>query len=256
MKHRHKRPAVVSDVDGTLVRKSLAEYLMRQLALEGVISPDVAKECQKKRRAYQRREIPYHEWVEHEVAERNRFLPGKSVSRVEFAARVAVHRKGKHLHEFTRDLLRHAAEKGWGRALITGSPEEVVAPFAHGIGVEIFVATHLPKQDGYYVVGRAIDGCHDKRTAILQLAETHNFDLESSVAIGDGMADVGMFKAVKFPICFNPTKDLQVYARECGWPIVIERKGVTFAFRPNAHGRLVETDLKDVLPPSLAECFV
>lgn len=106
--------------------------------------------------------------------------------------------------------------------IVSASPEEVVRPLAHYIGVDDVIATRARVDDlgrytgevEVYVYGE------EKAEQIRRLARAENIDLTASFAYSDSATDVPMLEAVGHPHAVNPDRELREAAEERGWPIL------------------------------------
>jgi HAD superfamily hydrolase (TIGR01490 family) len=106
--------------------------------------------------------------------------------------------------------------------IVSASPEEVVRPLAHYIGVEDVIATRAAVDErgrytgevDFYAYGEA------KVEAMRRLATTEDIDLAGSYAYSDSATDIPMLEAVGHPHAVNPDRDLREAAEQHGWPIL------------------------------------
>lgn len=248
---------VFFDVDGTLVRWQLFADYVEAMARYGLFPRIVTAMAEDGLRAYKEREGRFRVFVERQVEayQSGGRMRGIRVSDAEWVAKKLIEKKGKRVHVFTRELALAAADVGMRRALISGSPVEVVRAFAEAFGISIYLGSEHPHFNGVFTGGEAKEWVKDKCAAVSHLVRVHDFDLTGAVAIGDSTSDVDMFECALYPVCFNPTRDLLAVARARCWPVVIERKDVRAIFVPDEHGRLAEATCSDILPVMLAEAL-
>lgn len=104
--------------------------------------------------------------------------------------------------------------------IVSSSPEEIVAPLAHMLRVDRWIATRPTIEDGKYTGGLDFYayGPH-KAEAMKSLAEELGLDLDASFAYSDSVTDLPMLERVGNPVVVNPDKDLRRIAEERGWKI-------------------------------------
>lgn len=106
--------------------------------------------------------------------------------------------------------------------IVSASPEEVVRPLAHYIGVEDIIATRSKVDARGRYTGEVEVYAYAEEKAVLmrRLAETEQIDLSESYAYSDSATDMPMMEAVGHPHAVNPDKELREAAEELGWPIL------------------------------------
>ncbi len=126
------------------------------------------------------------------------------------------------------DLIRFHQNAGRRVFIISASPEEIVLPLAHYLGVDEAVATR-PQLDEHGKYTGEVDFYSYgpfKAEAILELAERQGIDLDASYAYSDSATDLPMLEVVGHPVAVNPDRELARAARERGWEIRQFRTGV------------------------------
>ncbi len=249
--------AVVFDWDGTVLRWPLFYHLFEESVAQNVLTRIMLTHVEQARLEYKRRKAPYKDFerIAVQVFYYEDRLEGVRVADLERVARLVVESKGEEVYVFTRELARAAADVGAIRAVISGSPIEVVQPSAATVGISICLGTEMERNGAVYT-GKVKWQCVDKKDeAIRALAAKHGFRLDATVAIGDSMGDAKMLAEVRYPLCFKPPRELKELARKKGWPIVSEEKDSIEISRPNERGRFEEASLDDVLPPRLAQAM-
>lgn len=120
------------------------------------------------------------------------------------------------------DLLREHRDAGRLVVLVSASPEEIVQPLAHHLGVHLAIASRARIDvDGRYTgeVERYAYGPH-KAAAIEELAAARGIDLSRSWAYSDSATDEPMLRAVGHPVAVNPDRELARLAAAEGWPVL------------------------------------
>ena len=119
------------------------------------------------------------------------------------------------------DLIREHREAGRRVFIVSASPEEIVAPLAHHLGVHEAIATRAEIDDHGRYTGR-VDfysyGPH-KAEAMREIAATRGIDLDASYAYSDSATDIPMLEAVGHPVAVNPDRELARVAAEREWEV-------------------------------------
>ena len=106
--------------------------------------------------------------------------------------------------------------------IVSSSPEEIVKPLGHYLGIDDVIATRAKVDaDGrytgeleFYAYGET------KADAVRALAAEGVVDLAESYAYSDSFTDTPLLEAVGHPVAVNPDRELRRHAEEQGWPIV------------------------------------
>lgn len=117
-----------------------------------------------------------------------------------------------------------AEHKAAGRivAIVSASPEEIVAPLGEFLGVDRALGTRARIDDEGKYTGLVDFYCAGpfKPVAMAALAQELDIDLSKSYAYSDSATDIPMMEAVGFPVAVNPDRVLARLAKERDWPIV------------------------------------
>ena len=108
-------------------------------------------------------------------------------------------------------------------ALISGTPEFLIKPLAHFLGVPNVLAAKLEtNEDGY--TGRILAPYpygEGKRCLLQTFAESHGVNLSQSYAYGDSPGDIQVLEAVGHPLVVNPIRGMARIARRHRWPMAL-----------------------------------
>ncbi|MDH3730831.1 MAG: HAD-IB family hydrolase [Acidimicrobiia bacterium] len=117
--------------------------------------------------------------------------------------------------------------------IISASPEEIVRPLAHYIGVDEVIATRAKTDSAGRYTGELTFYAYgeDKATEVKRLAEQDGIDLSASFAYSDSMTDLPLLESVGNPTAVNPDKDLRKIADERGWPVIEFKRQVSLRTR-------------------------
>jgi HAD superfamily hydrolase (TIGR01490 family) len=119
------------------------------------------------------------------------------------------------------ELIREHSQAGRRVFIISASPEEVVAPLAHYLGVDEAIATRARiDAEGRYTgeVEFYSYGPH-KASAMRRVADAQGIDLDASYAYSDSATDLPMLEVVGHPVVVNPDRELARVATHRGWEV-------------------------------------
>ncbi len=118
-------------------------------------------------------------------------------------------------------LIEQHHSEGRDVVIVSTSGAEVVEPIGEMLGADRVIATVMVQEDGRYTgeIDFYAYGAN-KATAIVELAEAEDYDLDSSYAYSDSVTDIPMLEAVGHPFAVNPDKVLRKVANERGWPVL------------------------------------
>lgn len=118
-------------------------------------------------------------------------------------------------------LMDDHRRRGRRVVIVSASPEEVVEPLAHYLGVDHVIATRSRVDTrGRYTGELAFyaDG-PGKAEAVRDLAGRWGLELRECFAYSDSASDLPLLEAVGRPVAVNPDKELRRRAEEGGWPV-------------------------------------
>jgi phosphatidylglycerophosphatase C len=182
------RPIVAFDFDGTLtIRDTFTAFLAWRAGPVGYraglarLLPDLA------------RYLRDHDRGRLKAAAVRRFLAGLGRADLEDAAR-------RFAEGRARSLLRPDAIRAWRRwqsqsarlVIVTASPEEIVAPFARGLGADSLIGTRLAYDENDRLTGELKgENCRGPEK-VRRLKETFGPDVRLEAAFGDTDGDKEM----------------------------------------------------------------
>lgn len=150
-------------------------------------------------------------------------VAGVSVDQLDSVAREMLPKLVNDIRPESKKLLAMHHDAGRETWIVSASPQKIVEPLAHALGMDGAIGTQGKVVDGHYTAeleGPFVYG-DGKAVAIRALAETRGYDLEKSYAYSDSISDLPMLEAVGHPVAVNPDGELERIAYERGWPIVI-----------------------------------
>jgi phosphatidylglycerophosphatase C len=179
------RPIVAFDFDGTLtVRDSFAAFLKWRVG-PGAYWAGLARLAPAAARYVRDRDRGRLK-----AAAIGVFLGGTPRAEIEEAAR-------RFAESHARRLLRPDALRAWTRwrergarlVIVTASPEEIVQPFARGLGADLLIATRIAYDDRDRITGR-LDGANCRGPEkVRRLEAAFGPDLHLEAAYGDTDGD-------------------------------------------------------------------
>ncbi len=132
------------------------------------------------------------------------------------------------IYEEALDLIRFHQGEGRKVFIVSASPEEIVDPLAHYLGVDDVIATR-PKVDEHGRYSGGVDFYSygpTKVVAMQEAAERDGIDLAASYAYSDSITDEPMLAAVGHPVVVNPDRALARVAAERDWEVRIFERPV------------------------------
>jgi HAD superfamily hydrolase (TIGR01490 family) len=126
------------------------------------------------------------------------------------------------------ELIREHQRAGRKVFIISASPQEIVDPLAHYLGVDGAIATRAQLDEEGRYTGEVEFYSYGpyKAEAILEVANWEDIDLVRSYAYSDSITDLPMLEVVGRPVVVNPDRELARIARERDWEIRVFRIGV------------------------------
>ncbi|HUR78427.1 MAG TPA: HAD-IB family hydrolase [Acidimicrobiales bacterium] len=120
------------------------------------------------------------------------------------------------------DLIAEHKAAGRVVAIVSASPEEIVAPLGEFLGADRVLGTRARVDEGGRYTGLVDFYCAGpyKPVAMAALAHELDIDLASSYAYSDSATDVPMLEAVGHPVVVNPDRVLARMAKERDWPVL------------------------------------
>jgi HAD superfamily hydrolase (TIGR01490 family) len=119
------------------------------------------------------------------------------------------------------DLIRDHKAAGRRVFIVSASPEEIVAPLAHHLGVDEAIATRAEIDEHGRYTGKVEFYSYGpfKADAMREIAAARGIDLEASYAYSDSATDIPMLEVVGHPVAVNPDRELARVAAERGWEV-------------------------------------
>ncbi len=223
------RRFAVFDIDGTLIRWQLYHAVVDKLAKKGHLGLDAHEQLHNQRMVWKRREHPesFGKYEQFLVDAYEKTLTTLKPSVLDRIIKEVAQEYKDQVYTYTRDLIGSLKKQGYVLLAISGSHHDLVGLITTQYGFLDWEGTRYQRQAGKFTGQTQVAG-HDKKAALEALIAKHNLDLKGSYAIGDSQSDIAMMDMVENPIAFNPNRQLYDYAKNSGWPIVVERKNVVY----------------------------
>lgn len=149
-----------------------------------------------------------------------RATKGWSQAKVQEAAEWAAPHLADILQPWATQLFDEHRQAGRPLVMATTTPYDLVKPLADALGLDDVVATRYETRDGAYtgrVSGHYVWG-RGKLDAVVEWAEDHDADLDTSYAYSDSYYDQHLLGAVGDGVAVNPDPRLALLAIAKGWP--------------------------------------
>ncbi|MGA5320017.1 HAD family hydrolase [Streptomyces seoulensis] len=208
------------DLDGTLYPQTLGVTLMELLARRGICAPEPVVRLEALLA-----DLPAHEprTPEQDTHIYRLFcesLVGVSASTVRRTAVEAWAAVRGDLFPYVRPLIGELQERGYGVALISGSPHEIVREVAFDLKVDTYQGAILEVRGSAYT-GRSIllPGVPGGKMRVLRKF-MRTCCMQVSLAVGDSTRDLELLTHVGRAIAFEPDGPLLAAALRDSWPVV------------------------------------
>ncbi len=226
-----KRRIAVFDIDGTIFRSSLLRELLEALITFGIF-PYRAQEYYV--HAYVRwldRKGSYQVYQRAVIKAYQRYIKGINQNMIRDTANHVMNFHRYRLYHYTKNMVRDLKRKGFYLVAISGSPQDIVEPFAKNLGFnKVYGRVFSVNKQNQFTGKISNQKDIESKDTILKhvLLSNKNLTLQGSIGVGDTNLDLPFLKLLEHPIAFNPNKELYFYAKKNKWEIVIERKDMIF----------------------------
>lgn len=247
------------DADGTIFRRQLSWHWAEELVKAQCLSTADLDRMRVAKAAWERREQPFHAHDRMMIDLLISKVKGIPASMSVAAGKMAVSHHGAHIHTFPREVLGAFADIRCPTFAISGSPGDVVRPFAERHGMrDIRASEFVVGEDGRFTGEIREDWLsrQNKGDAVMSLAEAHDINTAESLAMGDTITDIEMMKKVGYPICYNPNRHMMAEAEKHRFPVVVERKDLWTALEWKSGGYVLCEHIESLLPSSIRKKFL
>jgi HAD superfamily hydrolase (TIGR01490 family) len=206
-----KEVAAFFDIDGTLYREGLITEVFKKLIKYEIIEPEKwYDEVKPKYQKWDKRVGNYDDYLFKMAEIYVAAIKGLHRSQVEFIAKQVVSQKGDRVYTYTRDRIKWHKQNGHKVITISGSPLELVREMSTKHGFDDYRGAEYLLDSKEIYTGEVVPmwDSNSKSKAINEFVNIYDIDLDKSYAYGDTAGDLSMFKAVRYPVCVNPTREL------------------------------------------------
>jgi HAD superfamily hydrolase (TIGR01490 family) len=222
----------IFDIDGTIFRSSLVLELMSVLVAKKIFKKSTLGEISASYEAWLNRQGSYEDFIMKLVTVYYSNVVGCQVKKVREAIELLLLEQRDRLYRYTRTLIREAKRDGYFLFAVSGSPTDIVKPFADYLGFHGSCGREYEIKNGRYT-GRVLNDKEmnlNKDQLVKQYLAEHGLtaNFKKSFAIGDTETEIPLLKIVGRPIAFNPNRQLADYAKKHKWQIILERKDVVY----------------------------
>jgi HAD superfamily hydrolase (TIGR01490 family) len=221
-----EQPANVAaffDIDGTLIKGSIAGHLFSQGVVEGLASRWMYVVFFFFFLLYKLNLIPRQRMYRWGFG----LSSGISLSEsAEFVRRCISGRISRSVYVGARAFVDIHRALGHRVVAVTGAPDYAAAQVAHALGFDDVLATPTPIEGEQ--LGGEIEGpiCYaeGKVPYVRAYAVRHGIDLTRSYVYSDSRSDLPMLALVGHPFCVNPQALLRFAAWRRGWDVLLLRR--------------------------------
>lgn len=229
------RQFAVFDIDGTIVRTSLLQLIIKELvnrgSLDGAVAGDIERILHDGRQriadedfgVYMKQAVDLI--IEHSGGE-------LKLDDYETAVQAVAMSLNSTTYVYTRQLIDTLKKNNFFLIAISGSEQRVVQAVATALGFNSCAAGVFYADDGKKLTGEVQPFVAKKDEVLKSIIAKHDLLTRGSIGVGDTSRDIVMFEMVSQPIAFNPNQALFKVAREKNWMVVIERKDVVYGLQP------------------------
>lgn len=233
-----KRRFAAFDIDGTIFRWQLYHELFDAFVDEEIISLEDAQTVFDVRERWRSRQVDYHSYENALIKIMGAAIVGIDADEFGRISDRILDTKGHHTYRYTLDLLRSLKSEGYIIIAISGSYQQLVDRFAALHNIDIAVGREHTIADGK-LTAEAKDIFGRKDEVLHELVAEHNLTFKDSYGVGDSGGDIEMLEAVENAVAFNPDGRLRSHAISRGWPIVVERKSISYRLEKSSDGTYV-----------------
>jgi HAD superfamily hydrolase (TIGR01490 family) len=216
-----KRPAAFFDLDKTIIAKSSVMAFGRPFYQGGLINRRAVLKSTYAQFMYLVGGAD-HDQMERMRAYLSQLCKGWNVEHVKAIVAETLHDLIDPLiYEEAAALIEEHHAAGRDVVIVSSSGLEVVEPIGNLLGADHVIATRMAVEHGrftgeiaYYAYGPT------KAQAVVDLAESQQYDLAESFAYSDSSTDRPLLEAVGHPCAVNPDRTLRKLAVARGWPIL------------------------------------
>lgn len=236
------RQYAVFDIDGTIVRTSLLQLIIKEMVNRGTLDGAAAGDIERILHDGRQRipDADFGSYMKQALALIMEHVGGKlSVAEYEAAVKAVSLSLNSSTYVYTRQLIDTLKKNNFFLIAISGSEQRVVQAVSLALGFNSCAAGVSYIDDGKHLTGEVQNFETRKNEVLKTIIAKHDLLDRGSIAVGDTSRDIDMFSMVSQPIAFNPNQELFKIAREKKWMVVLERKDVVYGLQPDDKGQYV-----------------
>ncbi len=228
------RQFAVFDIDGTIVRTSLMQLVVKELVnrgqLDGAAAGDIDRILHDGRQRVDDSVFGGYMQQAFDLLLKN-IAEGLDVIDYQETISSVANSLNSTTYVYTRQLINTLKKNNFFLIAISGGEQRAVQAVTKTLGFDACAAGVYYSDDGKKITGE-VQKFESKKDAVLQaIIAKYELNAKGSMAVGDTSNDVVMFNLVAQPIAFNPNQALFKIAREKGWMVVLERKDVVYGMQ-------------------------
>lgn len=206
----------VFDIDGTLFRGFFIVNFPVMLCERDAFIPMENKRIQdiynsyKDHKPFEGKLLEYDEFAWELVNAFGKGIKNQSIEKIMGLGREYVAQNSLGF-SFARDLVKLVKKKGYRPIAVSGSPYEVILPFAEIIGMDETYATSYKHSNGVFT-GEVEQNCAiamGKKVIIDRYLTEHRVDIDASAGFGDSYHDLPFLELVGYAVAIKPDSKLE-----------------------------------------------
>ncbi len=222
------------DIDGTIVRKTLLQLIVKEFVNRGQIDGAIAGDIERFLHDGRQRiaDDNFGEYMKMGLDMLIKHSGGTlSLAHYHEVVDAVANSLNSTTYVYTRQLIDTLKKNGFYLIAISGSEQYAVQTVSKALGFDTCAAHIKYVDDGTNLTGEMTKFSANKDQILQSIITQNNLNTKGSIAVGDTSKDTPMFSMVEQPIVFNPNQELFSAAREKGWMVVIERKDVIYGMQ-------------------------
>ena len=228
------RQFAVFDIDGTVIRTSLLQLLLKELVnrgrVGGAAAGDIVRILHDGRQRIDDKQFGFY--MKQAVQMILQHTGGKlSIADYEDALGAVARSLSASTYVYTRQLIDTLKKSGFYLIAISGTESRALQIIAKELGFDTCSAGVKYLDDGLNLSGEMQSFNVTKDVALRSIIAAHGLKTRGSLAVGDTDNDVPILNMVSQPIAFNPNQALFATARAKEWMVVIERKDMVYGMQ-------------------------
>jgi len=209
------------DFDGTLSRGYISMSFLAWLKNKKIYSPGFYRKQIKVMEIYKKGKISYEDWCKKWGILWARGLAGKKEKLIKEEAKKFFEKFKKNIYPSSYKLVKLIKSRGYKTIQISTAASELTELSGKHLGIDKTYATKIKVKNGIYCDNLVTD-FHlpgGKKRLLKKLFNSGKYNLNTSIAFGDSIHDIGLLEGVRWPVALNPSKELRKIAKKRKWLI-------------------------------------